>query len=119
MLDPTPEQIGRLDIQIRGKAVAMVNVLRQMGIPAIVGPLGGRRTQAEQIALYQSGRGVTSTTASRHVVGMAFDLDIWGMNRNDIPTWFWNLLGPWAESSLGLTWGGRWQRPYDPGHFQL
>jgi hypothetical protein len=28
------------------------------------------------------------------------------------------MIGPWAELSLGLKWGGRWLDPYDPGHFE-
>lgn len=117
--DPTPSQLNSLDPQIRQKALTMINALRQIGIPAIIGPLGGRRSTAEQLRLYQSSRGVTSTTKSRHITGMAFDLDIAGMGRDSIPAYFWEIVGPWAESALGLTWGGRWKNPYDPGHFQL
>lgn len=119
MIDPTPAQLDSLDPQIRGRALTMLNILRSVGIPAIIAPLGARRSPQEQLALYTGGTGVTSTTSSRHVLGMAFDLDIAGLSRNDIPQWFWDLVGPWAESTLGLTWGGRWKQPYDPGHFQL
>lgn len=37
----------------------------------------------------------------------------------------WNTADPrWAEighhaEDLGLEWGGRWRKPYDPGHVQL
>lgn len=117
--DPTPAQVATLDPQIRGKAITLINALRGVGVPAIIGPLGARRTQAQQLGLYSSGTGVTSTVSSRHVTGMAFDVDIAGFSRDSIPAWFWSLLGPWAESALGLTWGGRWKHPYDPGHFQL
>lgn len=119
MNDPTPAQVATLDPQIQWRAVTLINALRSVGIPAAIVAGGARRSVQQQTALYQSGKGVTSTLKSRHVLGMAFDLDILGMNRNDIPTWFWDLIGPWAESNLGLTWGGRWVRPYDPGHFQL
>lgn len=119
MEDPTPAQILTLDPQIRGRAITLINTLRNVGVPAIIGPMGARRTVAEQRALYQSGTGVTSTLKSRHITGMAFDLDIWGMGRDTVPGWFWNLVGPWAERELHLTWGGRWKSPYDPGHFQL
>lgn len=119
MIDPTPAQLATLDPQIRTKAITLLNGLRSVGIPAAIVPGGARRSQAEQLALYQSGKGVTSTVKSRHILGMAFDLDILGMNRDQIPKWFWDVVGPWAESRLGLTWGGRWIRPYDPGHFQL
>lgn len=30
----------------------------------------------------------------------------------------WREIGHTAES-LGLEWGGRWKKPYDPGHVQL
>lgn len=119
MQDPTPGQIASLDPQIRDRAAILINALRGVGVPAVIQPLGARRSVAEQLKLYQSGTGVTATTKSRHVLGMAFDLDVYGLNRNDIPGWFWEIVGPWAEKSLGLVWGGRWKNPYDPGHFQL
>lgn len=30
----------------------------------------------------------------------------------------WQAIGHHAEA-LGLEWGGRWKKPYDPGHVQL
>lgn len=30
----------------------------------------------------------------------------------------WQLIGHHAEA-VGLEWGGRWKKPYDPGHVQL
>lgn len=118
-VDPTPEQLSKLNPQIRDKALILINALRGVGVPAVIQPLGGYRTQQQQLELYSSGKGVTSTLKSRHILGMAFDLDIYGMPRSRIPSWFWDLIGPWAENQLGLTWGGRWKNPYDPGHFQL
>lgn len=38
--------------------------------------------------------------------------------------WTWDAkAGPWASlgaagEELGLVWGGRWKKPYDPAHFQ-
>lgn len=119
MQDPTPAQLATLDPQMQRRAVELINALRAVGVPAAIVAGGARRSLAEQTKLYQSGTGVTSTVRSRHVVGMAFDLDVLGMNRNDIPRWFWDIVGPWAEERLGLRWGGRWSRPYDPGHFEL
>lgn len=119
MYDPTPEQVSTLDPAIRWRAITLINALRSLGIPAAIVEGGARRTAAQQLALYQSGTGVTATTKSRHVVGMAFDLDILGINRDAIPQWFWEVIGPWCETNLNLVWGGRWTRPYDPGHFQL
>lgn len=117
--DPTPDQLATLDPQIRGKAITLLNGLRSVGVPAIIVAGGARRTVAQQFQLFQSGSGVTSTTKSRHIVGMAFDLDVMGYKRDAIPDWWWWTVGPWAETNLGLVWGGRWKRPYDPGHFQL
>jgi len=115
----TEFEISRLNAQIQPKVIGLINELRSIGIPAVIRPLGGYRSASQQLSLYQSGKGVTSTTKSRHMLGMAFDLDIHGWDRNKIPTWWWNILGPYAEARYGLSWGGRWKQPYDPGHFQL
>jgi hypothetical protein len=33
---------------------------------------------------------------------------------------FWSRYAAESENrSLGLTWGGLWHKPYDPGHFQI
>lgn len=119
MIDPTPAQLATLDPQIRGRAITLLNALRAVGVPAIIGPLGARRSQAEQMALLADPRGVTSTSRSRHLMGMAFDIDVLGVSRDRIPEWWWPIIGNYAESALGLRWGGRWTRPYDPGHFEL
>lgn len=119
MIDPTPAQLATLDPQIAPRAVALLNALRAVGVPAIITRLGARRTQAEQMALLNDPRGVTSTSRSRHITGMAFDIDVLGMRRDDIPSWWWPIIGNYAEQALGLRWGGRWTRPYDPGHFEL
>jgi hypothetical protein len=119
MTDPTLAQLRGLNYQMYSRAVALINDLRSVGVPAVIQPLGGLRTPSDQLKLYNSGTGVTSTTKSRHVTGMAFDLDVYGINRNSIPKSFWDIVGPYAEARYGLTWGGRWRQPYDPGHFQL
>lgn len=55
---------------------------------------------------------------SRHLTGDAFDVDVLGMNRDDVPEWWWHQLGNFAESQLGLRWGGRWKSIRDLGHFE-
>lgn len=50
---------------------------------------------------------------------MAFDLDVMGMDRDRIPSWWWPIIGNYAEQTLKLKWGGRWTNPYDPGHFEI
>jgi len=115
----TEYEISRLNYQIQSRVIGLINDLRSVGVPAVIRDLGGYRTTSQQLSLYQSGKGVTSTTKSRHMLGMAFDLDVHGLNRDRIPTWWWNIVGPYAERAYGFTWGGRWKNPYDPGHFQL
>lgn len=88
---------------------------RVAGYPVVI--TSGRRTAEEQAALVRAG--VSATLRSRHVLGLAFDIDWQGWSRDDIPAWFWNLIGPWAEQNLYLRWGGRWKVPYDPGHFEM
>lgn len=116
--DPTPAQVAALRPGTRDKAIHLINALRSVGVPAIIGPLGGKRTIKQQLQLYGSGRGVTTTVKSRHIYGAAFDIDVAGMNRDDVPKWWWPIIGQYAESVLKLRWGGRWTRPYDPGHFE-
>lgn len=119
MDDPTPGELAGLHPSMQPRALSLINALRNVGVPVIIQHLGGRRTMAEQQALYADPRKVTSTLNSRHLSGMAFDIDVWGMSRDSIPGWFWEIVGPWAEKSLQLRWGGRWRNPYDPGHFEL
>jgi len=84
----------------------------------------GRRTQAEQDALYAKGRTapgwkVTWTRKSRHLTGRAYDLTLFsGKN----PIWnskHYDTAGRIGEE-LGMTWGGRWKGgKTDRPHFEL
>ena len=112
--DPSPAIIAGLEPATASRAVYLITAVRQSGIPLIT--TSGRRSSAEQAALVAAGR--SRTMNSKHLQGKAFDVDIYGWDRNSIPKWFWDALGPWAERSLGLIWGGRWQSIYDPGHFE-
>jgi len=47
---------------------------------------------------------------------MAFDVDVHGYRREDVPRYVWSWLGRLGEA-LGFRWGGRWSF-YDPGHFE-
>jgi hypothetical protein len=42
-----------------------------------------------------------------------------GYTRDQLPYWWWFAVGRWAESNLGLFWGGRvlWQARPDVNHF--
>ena len=115
--DRTQELLNTLDPFMQTRAAILINALRGIGIPAVIVGMGARRTVEEQARLVAASR--SKTMRSKHVQGLAFDLDILGYRRDDIPSEFWNQLGPWAEEQLGLRWGGRWSNPYDPGHFEL
>lgn len=112
--DPTAGHLSRLNPQTRVLARALVIAVRQAGYPLII--TSSTRSLAEQRVLVSTGRSQTMT--SRHLSGDAFDVDIAGMNRSDISAQFWWVLGPWAESALGLVWGGRWASLRDYGHFE-
>lgn len=113
MHDPTLSNLYSLEPQTRNAALYMVNAFREAGIPLII--TSARRSHFEQIRHFLAGRSKTLT--SRHLSGHAFDVDVAGWKRDDIPASFWRVIGPYGEA-LGLRWGGRWRDPYDPGHFE-
>lgn len=121
MSDQTEVLLYDLDPAIQGQAIELINWLRSQGVPLVI--TSGRRSYAEQLFLYAKGRTlpgpvVTNTVNSKHVQGLAFDVDVQGMARSALPQWFLDYLGEVGEA-LDLNWGGRWRSPYDPGHFEL
>lgn len=125
--------IRDLDPSIQVPATELVKRAYEIGIPVIVA--SGRRTIAEQTAIYNQGRtspgGIVTRVrpgTSLHELGLAFDvapLDphaAGGMGDVIVP-WpddpaFWGILGRIGEN-LGLVWGGRFPRPRrDFPHFQ-
>jgi hypothetical protein len=114
-MDRSEELIRGLDPVIQNQAIRFINLVRSKHLlPAVI--TSGRRTPQEQQALLSQGR--TTTLNSQHVVGHAFDVDMYGWNRDRVPTWVWDEIGPAAES-IGLRWGGRWKSFKDVGHFEL
>lgn len=78
------------------------------------------RTHAKQNEYKSMGKNYTNSTGgkSKHQYGLAVDV---------VPVVkgvaVWNNVNLWrkvglAGEKLGLRWGGRWKRPYDPGHFE-
>ena len=115
--DPTLSEINTLDPVFAPYAFQFINALRTYGIPAwIQPPYGARRTLAQETALV--GRGASETLHSAHLQGLAFDIDILGYGRDQIPAWWWNALGGWAEANFPFKWGGRWKTLKDYAHFQ-
>lgn len=112
--DPTQLHLNQLREPVRTAAWWLVWAARSAGYPVII--TSSRRSLAEQRALLAQGR--TKTLKSKHLDGLAFDIDWYRTSRDDVPTAFWDLIGPWAERELGLRWGGRFSSIYDPGHFE-
>lgn len=54
---------------------------------------------------------------SRHLQGLAFDLRVAGLPRDQVPPQVWLWLGEGWES-VGGRWGGRFARP-DVNHFDV
>jgi peptidoglycan L-alanyl-D-glutamate endopeptidase CwlK len=104
-----------LEPATRELAAYMLATAWHNGVPLWIS--SARRSEDEQRRLVAEGR--SRTLNSAHLRGEAFDVDIVGWNRNDVPTWFWSeVLGPFGES-LGLVWGGRWTSLRDHAHFEL
>lgn len=112
--DATARHIASLIPALRGPATALVNAARAAGYPVVI--TSSVRDLATQRSLVSAG--LSRRLNSLHLSGRAFDVDVLGVSRNNVPAWFWDDLGPFAER-LGLRWGGRWRSPYDPGHFEL
>lgn len=112
--DQTIRYLNTLQPAVAARGFQFINALRQAGIPAYIS--SGRRTYTEQARHVASG--ASNTMKSKHIEGRAFDVDILGYNRDDLPKWWWLAIGQYGER-LGLRWGGRWTSPYDAGHFEL
>jgi len=112
--DPTPGHLRQLQPATAARARDLVNAARAAGWPLWIS--SGRRSETEQRRHVAAGR--SRTLSSRHLTGRAFDVDVLGLGRDEIPKEFFDALGAYGEA-LGLKWGGRWRDPYDPGHFEL
>lgn len=112
--DPTPARLAELNPQTAARAVQFINDLRNAGIPAWIS--SGHRSYAEQARLVATG--ASKTYKSKHLEGRAFDIDILGFGRDDLPRWWWDAVGRYGKS-LGLKWGGDFKNFYDAGHFEL
>ena len=113
-MDYTAQRIDSLVRFMRDDVVDFVNEARANGLALVV--TSGRRSTAEQSRLVQAGR--SRTMQSKHLSGQAFDVDLYGIDRNRVPAEIWAWIGPLGES-YGFTWGGRWTSFRDWGHFEL
>ena len=114
-MDPTERVIATLHPSIQDQVIDFVNAVRQASeIPLIV--TSGRRTLAQQRKLVAAGR--SRTMQSKHLNGLAFDVDLLGIGRDDVSDDVWEWLGPSGEN-FGFVWGGRWVSFRDVGHFEV
>lgn len=78
------------------------------------------RTHAKQNEYRSMGRRYTNSTGgrSKHQYGLA--VDVVPLVKG-VAVWdnvlLWKRIGVIGEK-LGMRWGGRWRKPYDPGHFE-
>ena len=111
--DRTRAHLVSLDLATALPALRLVSHVRNAGVPLHI--TSSRRTAAEQVLLVKAGR--SKTKRSKHLTGRAFDIDVLGFARTDIPKWWFYQLGALAEP-LGLRWGGNFRGFWDPGHFE-
>ncbi len=109
MYDPTDEKLNSLTPDLQLRAYWMIRIAREAGIPLMI--ISGRRSPSENLA-------VGGAAHSRHLQGRAFDVQVAGYTRDEVPDWWWASLGSYAETQLGLRWGGRFST-YDPNHFDI
>jgi len=102
----------------RDRIVALIESCRLKGIELAI--VETYRTPAKQHEYKTMGKHYTSSGAgkSKHQYGLAIDIvpiiknaAVWDN------TALWRKIGT-AGEKLGMRWGGRWKKPYDPGHFE-
>lgn len=96
------------------RAHALVTICRLAGLPIVI--TSSRRSREEQERLVRGGRSLTMD--SKHLVGDAFDIDVYRVHPDDVPIPLWIAIGEYAEKHLGLRWGGRWTSLRDYRHFE-
>ena len=115
---PMITDINALHPYFRDKIRELIIQCKALGIELAV--VESYRTHAKQSEYKGMGRKYTSSGAgrSKHQYGLAVDvvpiIDSVAVWDN---TAVWKKIGA-AGEKLGLRWGGRWRRPFDPGHFE-
>jgi len=111
--DRTRAHLVSMDLATALPALQLLSHVRTAGIPLHI--TSALRDPARQAELVRAGR--SQTLRSKHLTGRAFDVDVLGFARVDVPRWWWYQLGSLAEP-LGLRWGGSFRGFWDPGHFE-
>jgi hypothetical protein len=103
---------------LRDKAKELIRICGEKGIELAI--VETYRTVAKQNEYKSMGKKYTRSVGglSKHQYGLAIDV---------VPVIdsaaAWNNIAVWRKigavgEKLGLRWGGRWRRPFDPGHFE-
>lgn len=113
-------RLNDLSDRFRPKAIELLARLTEAGIPVLI--VDTLRTPEEHAANLAAG--TSKATRSKHLDGDAIDIcpyATYSLDGPDKMQWgthpVWKRIGEIGES-LGLTWGGRWKSPHDPGHFE-
>ncbi len=115
---PMIADLQSLHPYFRDKVIALIAMARKKGIEIAV--VETYRTHAKQNEYTAMGRRYTRAKAghSKHQYGLAVDIVAL---KDSVPQWnniaLWKKIGAMGEK-LGLRWGGRWRRPFDPAHFE-
>lgn len=113
----TLPQWATLDDEAKDVAAALLNAAWAEGIPLWI--QSARRSEEEQRRLVEAGRSLTMR--SKHLRGRAFDLDVIGYARRDVPLAFWEQVARWLDATFPgrVIWGGTFRTLRDFGHFEL
>jgi hypothetical protein len=106
MTDETAVHLRSLDPGFAPYAVYLINAARAAQVPLVA--ISGRRSSA-------TNREVGGAERSLHLYGLAFDVQVLGYSREQIPLWWWLAAGQFWEA-MGGRWGGRFSPP-DVNHF--
>lgn len=115
---PMIADLSALHPYFRDQITQLIKVCKSKGIELAV--VETYRTHAKQHEYKTMGKKYTSSGAgrSKHQYGLAVDVvpvidsaAVW----DNIA--LWKKIGI-AGEKLGLRWGGRWRKPFDPGHFE-
>jgi hypothetical protein len=115
---PMISDLNSLHPYFRDRIIELISRCKAKGIELAV--VEGYRTRAKQSEYQNMGKKYTRTGAgkSKHQYGLAVDVV---PIVNGKAQWhnkaLWLKVGVVGEK-LGLRWGGRWRRLYDPGHFE-
>jgi hypothetical protein len=115
---PMITDLRALHPYFRDKIQQLVANCKEQGIELAV--VESYRTHAKQNEYKVMGKKYTASGAgrSKHQYGLAVDLV---PIVDSVAVWdnvqLWKKIGVMGEK-LGLRWGGRWRKPYDPGHFE-